>query len=307
MSKRIYKTNQADRKVELQQAMNKLEQGVQDVFKGKNFQDYLKFCARLPKYSLNNQILIMLQDPKATICQSYNGWKAIGRTVKKGEKGIRILAPNPFKVKKEQKVFDENGDQLFDQAGNPVMEIVEVPVMSYRLVSTFDVRQTEGADLPVNSVEELTAGVDGYSKLFDALTKASGVQVEFENIESGAKGYYSVDRDIIVLNSGMSESQTLKTLIHETAHQMLHSKDALKGQAKKSRYLKETEAESVAFVVCQHFGIDTSDYTFGYVAGWSEGKDLKELKQALDTIRSTAAQIIEKTEDILVEKKSGVA
>lgn len=303
MAKKDYssKAVQEARKAELQATMEKLEQGVQDVFKGDNFKDYLKFCAKLPKYSLNNQILIMLQMPEATICQSYNAWKAMDRIVKKGETGLRILAPNPFKKKKMQEKLGDDGKVLQDDNGEPIMEQVEVTVMSYRLVSTFDISQTEGKELPTSGVNELMADVVGFKKFFTVFKKVAGVPVDLEEIKGGIKGYFDPSMNRIAIKSGMSDAQTIKTLVHETAHRMLHSDDVADAK-NKSRQLKETEAESVAYVVCQHFGIETSDYSFAYVAGWSQGKDMKDLKKALNTIRETAAEIIEKAEDLLMSK-----
>ena len=286
------------RKKEMEEITTKLEKGVKDIFSSDNFKDYLNFCAKLPRYSVNNQILIMMQKPDATMCQSFTGWKDMNRHVVKGEKGIRILAPAPYKMEREQDKLDANGRAILDKDGEPVKEKVEVTINAFKPVSTFDVSQTDGDPLPTLGIAELTGSVDGYKTLLDAITEVVPVPITFENIESGAKGYFHLEDNRIAVQEGMSEAQTVKTIIHEAAHQALHSKDALEASGeKKSKNQKETEAESVAYVVCQHYGIDTSDYSFGYVASWSEGKEVPELKASLDTIRRTASEMIQKIDD----------
>ena len=291
------------RKAEMDEITTKLEKGVKDVFKSENYKEYLNFCAKLPRYSVNNQILIMLQKPDATMCQSFTGWKDMNRFVRKGEKGIRILAPAPYKTKKEQEKRDESGKVVFDQNGEPVKETVEVTVNAFKPVSTFDVTQTEGDPLPTVGVNELTGTVDGYEKLLAAIREAVPVPISFEQIASGAKGYYQLEENRIVVQEGMSEAQTVKTLLHEASHQALHSKEATEQtDEKKSKNQKETEAESVAYVVCQHYGIDTSDYSFAYVATWSADKEVPELKASLDTIRRAASDLIDKIDEKIAEK-----
>ena len=286
------------RKKEMDAITTKLEKGVKDIFSSDNYKDYLNFCAKLPRYSVNNQILIMMQKPDATMCQSFTGWKDMNRHVIKGEKGIRILAPAPYKMEREQDKLDSNGKAILDKDGEPVKEKVEVTINAFKPVSTFDVSQTDGDPVPSLGIAELTGSVDGYKTLLDAVTDVVPVPITFENIESGAKGYFHMEDNRIAVQEGMSEAQTLKTIIHEAAHQALHSKDAQEASSeKKSKNQKETEAESVAYVVCQHYGIDTSDYSFGYVASWSEGKEVPELKASLDTIRRTAADFITKIDE----------
>jgi len=286
------------RKKEMEEITTKLEKGVKDIFSSDNYKDYLNFCARLPRYSVNNQILIMMQRPDATMCQSFTGWKDMNRHVVKGEKGIRILAPAPYKMEREQDKLDSNGKAILDKDGEPVKEKVEVTINAFKPVSTFDVSQTDGDPIPSLGIAELTGSVDGYKTLLDAVTEVVPVPVTFENIESGAKGYFHLEDNRIAVQEGMSEAQTLKTIIHEAAHQALHSKEAMESSGeKKSKNQKETEAESVAYVVCQHYGIDTSDYSFGYVASWSEGKEVPELKASLDTIRRTASEMIQKIDE----------
>lgn len=286
------------RKKEMEEITVKLEKGVKDIFTTDSYKDYLNFCAKLPRYSVNNQILIMMQRPDATMCQSFSGWKEMNRHVLKGEKGIRILAPAPYKMEREQDKLDGSGKTILDKDGEPVKEKVEVTINAFKPVSTFDVSQTDGDPIPTIGVAELTQSVDGYKNLLDAIKEVVPVPITFENIESGAKGYFHLEDNRIAVQEGMSEAQTVKTILHEAAHQALHSREAQDSSSeKKSKNQKETEAESVAYVVCQHYGIDTSDYSFAYVASWSEGKEVPELKASLNTIRQTAADLITKIDE----------
>lgn len=286
------------RKAEMEEITSKLEKGVKDIFDGANYQQYLNFCAKLPRYSVNNQILIMMQKPDATMCQSFTNWKEVNRHVRKGEKGIRILAPAPYKMQKEQEKVDASGKTVLDKDGEPVKETVEVTINAFKPVSTFDVSQTEGEPIPTPGVDELTGSVEGYETLLAAIKEVVPVPISFEQIDSGAKGFYHLEENRIVVQEGMSEAQTVKTLLHEASHQALHSKEAMDSAGeKKSKNQKETEAESVAYVVCQHYGIDTSDYSFPYVATWSADKEVPELKASLDTIRRTASELIVKIDE----------
>ena len=286
------------RKAEMEEITSKLEKGVKDIFDGANYQQYLNFCAKLPRYSVNNQILIMMQKPDATMCQSFTNWKEVNRHVRKGEKGIRILAPAPYKMQKEQEKVDASGKTVLGKDGEPVKETVEVTINAFKPVSTFDVSQTEGEPIPTPGVDELTGSVEGYETLLAAIKEVVPVPISFEQIESGAKGFYHLEENRIVVQEGMSEAQTVKTLLHEASHQALHSKEAMDSAGeKKSKNQKETEAESVAYVVCQHYGIDTSDYSFPYVATWSADKEVPELKASLDTIRRTASELIVKIDE----------
>ena len=283
---------------------DKLEQGVSDVFSSDNYKQFLDTMAKFPRYSVNNNILIMMQKPDAQMCQSFTGWKEMGRFVKKGEKGIKILAPAPYTIQREQTKLDDRGNPMLDKDGEPIMESVEIKVNAFKVVSTFDVSQTEGKELPTLGVDELTGGVDGYGTFMEALKEVCPVPMTFENIEGGAKGFYSQTEKRIAIQEGMSEAQTVKTAIHEMAHQKLH---AIENHGpKQTRGSKEVEAESVAYTVCQHYGIDTSDYSFSYVAGWSEGKEMPELKASLDTIRRAASEMItaidEKVEELVAQK-----
>ena len=286
------------RKAEMEEITSKLEKGVKDIFDGANYQQYLNFCAKLPRYSVNNQILIMMQKPDATMCQSFTNWKEVNRHVRKGEKGIRILAPAPYKMQKEQEKVDASGKTVLDKDGEPVKETVEVTINAFKPVSTFDVSQTEGEPIPSPGVDELTGSVEGYETLLAAIKEVVPVPISFEQIDSGAKGFYHLEENRIVVQEGMSEAQTVKTLLHEASHQALHSKEAMDSAGeKKSKNQKETEAESVAYIVCQHYGIDTSDYSFPYVATWSADKEVPELKASLDTIRRTASELIVKIDE----------
>ena len=289
---------------QLKEITDKLEQGVAEVFSSDKYKKFLDTMAKFPRYSVNNNILIMMQKPDAQICQSFTGWKEMGRFVKKGEKGIKIIAPAPYTIQREQNKLDESGRPMMDHDGEPIMESVEIKINAFKVVSTFDVSQTDGKELPTLGVDELMGSVDGYGTFFEALKQSCPVPMTFEDILGGAKGFYSQTEKRIAIQEGMSEVQTVKTAIHEMVHQKLH---ALEHSDKNmSRNSKEVEAESVAYTVCQHYGIDTSDYSFSYVAGWSEGKEMPELKASLDTIRRAASEMItaidEKVEELVTQK-----
>lgn len=291
---------------ELQQITDKLEKGVVEVFQSDRYKQFLDTMAKFPRYSVNNSLLIMMQKPDAQLCQSFTGWKQMGRYVKKGEKGISILAPAPYKIEREQTKLDEKGRPVFDADGEPVKEKVEVTIRAFKVVKTFDLSQTDGKELPTIGPSELVGNIEGYPKLLQALQEISPVPVSFELIDGDAKGFYHLEDKKIVVQDGMSEVQTIKTLLHEMAHQKLHDKDNVPEAKDISRNGKEVEAESVAYVVCQHYGINTSDYSFSYVAGWSEGKETPELKASLDKIRQTASEFIyqidQKMEALMADK-----
>lgn len=291
---------------ELHQITDKLEKGVKDVFQSDKYKQFLNVMAKFPRYSVNNTMLIMMQRPDAQLCQSFTGWKQMGRYVKKGEKGISILAPAPYKIEREQTKLDEKGRPVFDADGEPVKEKVEVTIRAFKVVKTFDLSQTDGKELPTIGSSELVGNIEGYPKLLQALQEISPVPVSFELIDGDAKGFYHLEDKKIVVQDGMSEVQTIKTLLHEMAHQKLHDKDNVPEAKDISRNGKEVEAESVAYVVCQHYGINTSDYSFSYVAGWSEGKETPELKASLDKIRQTASEFIyqidQKMEVLMADK-----
>lgn len=298
-----------DRKQEMKDITDRLEKGVSEIFQSEKYQQFLDTMARFPQYSLNNNLLIMMQKPDATLCQSYTGWKQMGRFVKKGEKGIRILAPAPYKMEREQDKLDEKGKAVLDKDGEPVKETVQINITAFKPVSTFDLSQTDGEPLPTIGASELTGSVEGYATLFEAIKEASPVPIGFEDIKGRAKGYFHTEENRIAIQEGMSEVQNVKTAIHEMAHAKLHNMEAQKAREDggQTRSSKEVEAESVAYTVCQHFGIDTSDYSFAYVAGWSQGKEMPELKESLNTIRTAASELItaidEKAQELIAEKE----
>ena len=282
----------------MKEITDRLEQGIQDLFESDRFKEYLQVMSKFHNYSFNNTLLIAMQKPDATLIAGYNSWKNLfGRQVSRGAKGIKVIAPSPYKVKKEiDKIDPKTQKPVTDKNGKPVKEETEVTVPAFKVVSVFDVSQTEGKELPSIGVDELTGDVEQYADFFKATEQASPAPVGFEKIESGAKGYYSQTNKRIAINEGMSELQNLKTLIHEIAHAKLHDID-LNAPAKKQadrpdRRTREVQAESIAYAVCQHYGLDTSDYSFSYVAQWSSGRELSELKASLETIRSTASELI---------------
>lgn len=295
----------AARQQAIKEITEKLEQGVKDLFDSERYREYLNTMSKFHNYSLNNTILIAMQKPEATLVAGYTAWqKNHDRHVLKGEKGIRILAPAPYKVKLEQDRMDPDTHQpVLDAAGQPVKDLIEVERPAFKVATVFDVSQTEGKEIPSIGVDELSGNVAEYATFFEALKRTCPVKLEFEDIQSDAKGFYNLIEDRIVIKSGMSEVQTAKTAIHEMAHKILHSNDRERPKDEKSRRQKEVEAESVAYTVCQHYGIDTSDYSFAYVAGWSSDKNFGELKNSLETIRSTADDLITKIDTHFAEAK----
>ena len=282
----------------LKEITDRLEQGITELFDSERYKEYLRVMSKFHNYSFNNTLLIAMQKPDASLIAGFNAWKnQFQRNVKKGEKGIKIIAPSPFKIKQEMEKIDPHTQTpVVGKDGKPVTEEKEITIPAYKVVSVFDVSQTEGRELPDIAVDALTGDVEQYKDFFAALEKTAPVPIGFEKIESGAHGYYHLEEKRIALDEGMSELQTLKTAIHEIAHAKLHDIDLNapkdEQQPRVDRRTREVEAESVAYTVCQHYGLDTSDYSFGYVAGWSTGRELAELKSSLETIRSTAAEII---------------
>ena len=282
----------------IKEITDRLEQGIQDLFDSDRFKEYLRVMSKFHDYSLNNTLLIAMQKPDATFVAGYTSWKKdYGRQVVSHAKSIKVLAPSPYKIKKEvDKIDPQTNKPVIGKDGKPVKEETEITVPAFKVVSVFDVSQTEGKELPSIGVDELTGDVEQYADFFKAVTQASPAPVGFEKIESGAKGYYSQTDKRIAINEGMSELQNIKTLIHETSHAKLHDID-LNAPAKEQadrpdRRTREVQAESIAYTVCQHYGLDTSDYSFAYVAEWSSGRELSELKASLKTIRDTAAELI---------------
>ena len=296
----------ADKRADqLKEITERLEQGVKDIFTSEMYTKYLLTMSKFHNYSFNNTLLIAMQRPDATLVAGYNAWKnKFNRYVKKGEKGIQIIAPAPVKEREEREKIDKDtGLTVLNESGEPEIEVVERVIPRFRVTTVFDYAQTDGEPLPTLEVNELTARVKDYTLLKEAIEQVSPVPIRFGEIEGSAKGYYShMDKEICV-RADMGESQTIKTMIHEVAHAMLHDSDQMKQRGEeKDQLTKETEAESIAFTVCSALGIDTSDYSFPYVASWASGKELKELKDSMDTIRLTAADFLEKLETAVAER-----
>ena len=352
---------------QVREITDKLEQGIKELFESERFKEYLRTMSKFYHYSFSNTLLIAMQKPEATYVAGYTSWQRnFDRQVMKGEKGIKILAPAPYKAKEEREKIDPSTQKpVLDADGKPVTETVEVMRPAFKVVSVFDISQTDGKELPDIIVDELSGSVENYAAFFEALKQESPVPISFEDIPGGAKGYFAPVENRIAIQEGMSEIQTIKTAIHEIAHAKLHSidrpepgptwkivmisdggtkQDFLSGFAseaeanaaaehegwlfvdenrfewrleveedtsvvqemRKDRHTKEVEAESVAYTVCQRYGIETSDYSFGYIAGWSSGKETMELKGSLETIRKTAAEMIDsidaKLKMLLAEK-----
>ncbi|RHR14020.1 DUF4316 domain-containing protein [Firmicutes bacterium AM29-6AC] len=275
----------------MKEITDRLEQGILGIYESDRYADYLRTMSKFHDYSLNNTILIAMQG--GNLVKGYKQWeKEFDRHVKPGEKAIKILAPSPFTVKKQVEKIDPNTQKpVFDKDGKPVTEEKEIKIPAFRVVSVFDVSQTEGKELPTLTYE-LTGNVEQYKDFFAALEKTSPFAMGFEALSGGVKGRCNYEEKRIIINEGMDELQNIKTAIHEIAHATLHDidKDA---PERPDRRTREVQAESVAYAVCQHYGLDTSDYSFGYIAGWSSGKELAELKGSLETIRSTAASLID--------------
>lgn len=284
-----YKEQKQD---ETKEILAKLEQGVKDVFTSDKFKEYLNVMSKFHNYSMNNTILIMLQKPDAQRVAGYNTWKELGRQVQKGEKAIKVLAPSSFK--KEVQAIDQKGKPIIGEDGKPKTEMKEIQY--FRQVSVFDVSQTQGKELPTLTTE-LRGNVEEKAAIYKAINNITGLEVQEEKIKGKAKGYYQPasltgEEAKIVVRKGMEDLQSIKTAIHETAHCLLHdpnNKEAL--GATDTRNSQEVQAEAVAYVVGQRLGLDTSDYSFAYIASWSAGRELKELKQSLDKIQQTAETI----------------
>ena len=282
----------------------RLEQGVQAIFDSDRYKEFLTAMSKFHDYSLNNTILIAMQG--GNLVKGFRQWeKEFDRHVKSGEKGIKIFAPAPYKVKKlVDKIDPETRKPMLDREGKPVKEEKEITVPAFKVVTVFDITQTEGKEFPDLSVKPLLADVEQYEDFFAALEKASPVPIAFEQINSGANGYFSLTDKRIAIKEGVSELQAVKTAIHEIAHAKLHDVDLNappEQQNRVDRHTREVQAESVAYTVCQHFGLDTSDYSFGYVAGWSSGKEMTELKASLETIQAAAKELITEIEGHFTE------
>lgn len=285
---------QDDRKAEMKEITDRLENGIKELFDSEHYKEYLKVLSKFHKYSFNNTMLIAIQNPNASYVAGYNTWKRLGRYVNKGEKGIRILAPAPIKRKIEQTVIKD---------GVPVTEEKEVTIPVYKPVSVFDISQTAGKEITDISPQMLNGDIENYKDFFMALEKVSPVPITFESIEGNAHGYFHLTENRIAIDKGMSNLQNIKTVIHEIAHAKLHSIDPehVSDAGRPDRRTREVQAESVAYAVCQHYGLDTSDYSFSYVANWSNGQELTELKNSLETIRSAASELINEIDNNFVE------
>ncbi|MGM9543284.1 MAG: ArdC-like ssDNA-binding domain-containing protein [Candidatus Limivicinus sp.] len=277
---------------------DQLEAGVKAVFESERYQAYLKAMSKFHRYSFGNVLLILMQRPEASMVAGYTTWKKqFGRTVKKGEHGIQIIAPiQGSRLIKQDRLDPDTQRPVIGPDGLPEKEPIFVSYQSFRVAYVFDVSQTEGKELPSLGVGELSGEIEHFERIFAAVEALSPVPVEYRPAQK-SKGCYNHLEQKISLNQGMSQVQTLKTLIHETAHALLHAlpvKDGkITGKPEKDKHTREVEAESIAYVVCQHFGIDTSDYSFPYVTGWSSGKELDELKASLECISKTAAEMID--------------
>ena len=291
----------------LKEITDRLEQGIMELFDSDRYKEYLRVMSKFHNYSFNNTLLIAMQKPDASLVAGFQSWKNnFKRNVVKGEKGIKILAPSPFKIKQEMEKIDPATQKpVIGADGKPVKEEKEITIPAFKVVSVFDVSQTEGKELPDIAVDMLTGDVERFKDVFAALEKTSPVPIGFEKIAGNSHGYYHLEEKRIAIDEGMSELQTIKTAIHEIAHAKLHDIDPNAPKEERAgrpdRRTREVQAESVAYAVCQHYGLDTSDYSFGYVAGWSSGRELDELKSSLETIRSTAAEIINSIDEHLQE------
>lgn len=295
--------NQKDK---IKEITDKLEAGIKDLFSSERYMEYLQTMSKFHNYSFNNTLLIMFQKPDASAIAGYNAWKdKFHRQVKKGEKGIKIIAPAPYKKTIEVEKLDKAGQPVFDGDGKPVMTTKEIQVPTFKVTSVFDVSQTEGEPLPTIATQ-LEGNIETYEKFFRTLKEISPVPITLEPIDSGANGFFNPVENRIVVKDSLSEMQTIKTTIHEIAHSILHAlpekgEDGVTVDDRPDSRTKEVQAESIAYTVCQRFGIDTSDYSFGYIAGWSSGQETKELKASLEVIRETASDIIEKIEEKMPE------
>lgn len=289
----------------IQEILEMLEQSIKALFESQKYMNYLKIMSKLHNYSLNNTLLIAMQRPDATMVAGYNAWHDnFHRNVMKGEKGIRILAPSPYKLDKDiEKIDPVTHEPVIDKNGKSIKERVQITIPAYKTTTVFDVSQTEGEPLP-EIATVLTENVDGFEQLFNAIKEISPVPIEIKEISGKANGYYHLQKKVIVIQKEMSQSQTLKTAIHELSHAILHDNDiGIEKDSKIDKYTKEVQAESVAYVVCCHYELDTSDYSFGYIAGWSTNRELNELKNSMHIIHDTASEIIDKIDEKIAISK----
>ncbi len=298
MADTITEAPEKSMKERVKELTDKLEQGLKEVFESDNYKNYLNTMAKFHNYSINNTLLINQQKPDATLVAGYDSWvRNFDRHVKKGERGINIIAPAPFKTERDVPIINpETGQPILKKDGTPYTEKKEVTIPYFKITRVFDISQTEGKELPTIGVNELLKDVDGAKDFIESLKKVSPIPIEFGETNGDSKGFYSPVDNKIVVKDGMSDAQTIKTMVHEISHAKLHNPDRAEENAGKSKGTIEMEAESIAYIVCQHFGIDTSDYSFGYIAGWSEGKETDELKKSMNTIRETSSEMIYRVE-----------
>ena len=282
------------------QAFEMIEQGVKDVYSSDNFRKYLSCCSKFHSYSLNNTLLILAQKPDATLVAGYNAWQRnFNRHVDKGERGLIILAPVTSKITQLMDKADEDGNPLLDENGDPIKEERVINQLRFTTTTVFDISQTSGEPLP-SLIHNLTGSSDEILAFIDSVKDICTIPIDYHSpskdavLAGGAKGYYSIAEDRIVLNMELEDMQIAKTLIHEYSHSILHK------TTDKDSDQREIEAESLAFVLCDHFGIDTSDYSFGYIASYA-AQDEAKLKTILSNIQSTAHEMIDKLEPLFVE------
>ena len=287
----------------LQQITAGIEQGIKELFESEKYMRYLSVMSRFHRYSVNNTMLIYMQKPDATLVAGYNKWKnQFERHVKKGEHGITIIAPTPFKKKiEEQKLDPDTKAPILDAEGKAVMEEREVEIPMFRPVKVFDVSQTDGKPLP-ELASSLSGNVQNYEAFMEALRRSAPVPLSVEPMAANMDGYFSPDQQRIAIRAGMSEVQTVSAAVHEIAHSKLHNYAQVQEEAaragdkeppkKKDRNTEEVEAESISYAVCQYYGIQTGENSFGYIANWSQGKELPELRASLETINKAAGELI---------------
>ena len=279
----------------------KLEDGVREIFSSEKYREYISAMSKFPRYSINNCILIASQLPEASLVCGFRKWQTeFNRTVNKGEHGIMILAPIKGKTEVEEDVFDENNRAVVDENGNQKTEKVMREYQTFRPVYVFDVSQTSGDPVPTLATE-LDENVDSFDEMKEVLISISPVPISFEVINGGANGYYSPTAGKIVIDERLLQLQMLKTMIHEIAHATLGHGSK---EDKWDRQTKEVQAESVAYWVTQMIGLDTSEYSFGYISGWSKDKEVSELKESLDVIKQTADKLSSSIEEKIRELRS---
>ena len=289
---------------QLKEISERLEQGVKEIFTSERYTEYLNTMSKFHNYSFNNTLLITMQKPEATLVAGYQAWqKKFNRHVKRGEKGIQIIAPAPIREKQEiEKIDPVTKEPVIGDDGQPETEIVEMVIPRFRITTVFDVSQTEGEPIAELEVPELTGSVQFYDTFMQALQNISPVPIRMMNVEGDAKGYYHQTEKYIAIKEDMSNVQTMKTGVHEVSHALLHDREVMDAEGVlKDQTTKEVEAESIAYIVCNHFGLDTSEYSFTYIASWCESRDMKALKASMDTIRKTSAEIIGNIEEQMHE------